>query len=329
MKLMYVIFYPKFKFIRVQPKKISSLLLDLEKSVLYNPEVDERAPGSPVNVARGNHLRPIDYEFSLLTEFAQMHKATIEVNTFSFQKCDSEIENLLNRKLVQLVSPHIASPDLCYWHDDNRFIVAKYFSNGSNFQEKGQEICSVLQGLAIKHSPDIGLAVNLHVKNYPDDGQLLMDLVAVSDANELDSKIVASTVSHQRSNNVDVVVIDDDELLSETLQIALRSRGHSVSVIPNGQRALEILSGDQIHRSIHPKVILLDLDLPGMSGSDLLRKIGLLPSADSIDVIVVSGRSSEEATLDVLSNGAVEFVQKPFSLPVLMQRVETRLGLSA
>ena len=78
-----------------------------------------------------------------------------------------------------------------------------------------------------------------------------------------------------------------------------------------------------------PKVILLDLDLPGMNGSDLLRRISKLPTADNTKVIVVSGRASEEATLDVLANGAVEFVPKPFSLPVLIQRVEYRLGMSA
>jgi signal transduction histidine kinase/ActR/RegA family two-component response regulator len=103
-----------------------------------------------------------------------------------------------------------------------------------------------------------------------------------------------------------ILVVEDEELLLEVFGEFLRGLGHDTVLAPNAEVAVREL---QCKR---PDVILLDVNLPGMSGLDFLQ----LPSTQAADVpvIAMSGRATEEQATECLRLGAVEFMGKPILL---------------
>jgi Response regulators consisting of a CheY-like receiver domain and a winged-helix DNA-binding domain len=110
-----------------------------------------------------------------------------------------------------------------------------------------------------------------------------------------------------------IFIIDDDAAINEMLRTALTKRGFSVVQAFSGTEALLALSKAQ------PDLVLLDLGLPGLSGEDVLPKLGTVP------VIVLSARASAEDKVSLLLGGAVDYVTKPFDLHELLARITVQL----
>ena len=110
-----------------------------------------------------------------------------------------------------------------------------------------------------------------------------------------------------------IFIIDDDVSINEMLRTALTKRGFSVVQAYSGTEALLALSKAQ------PDLVLLDLGLPGLSGEDVLPKLGTVP------VIVLSARASAEDKVSLLLGGAVDYVTKPFDLHELLARITVQL----
>ncbi len=110
-----------------------------------------------------------------------------------------------------------------------------------------------------------------------------------------------------------IFIIDDDVTINEMLRTALTKRGFSVVQAFSGTEALLAFSKAQ------PDLVLLDLGLPGLSGEDVLPKLGTVP------VIVLSARASAEDKVALLLGGAVDYVTKPFDLHELLARITVQL----
>ncbi len=110
-----------------------------------------------------------------------------------------------------------------------------------------------------------------------------------------------------------ILVIDDDIHIGNLLEEALTREGYGVSRAYSGTEALLQLERER------PDLILLDLMLPGLSGEELLPKITGVP------VIVVSAKTDVDHKVELLLEGAVDYVEKPFSLRELMARIAVRL----
>ena len=110
-----------------------------------------------------------------------------------------------------------------------------------------------------------------------------------------------------------IFIIDDDAAINEMLRTALTKRGFSVVQAFSGTEALLAFEKAQ------PDLVLLDLGLPGLSGEDVLPKLGNVP------VIVLSARASAEDKVALLLGGAVDYVTKPFDLHELMARITVQL----
>ncbi len=121
----------------------------------------------------------------------------------------------------------------------------------------------------------------------------------------------------------DVVVIDDDPILADLLTHALETRGYRVVCLGDGREALRRLTGPDRMRA---RLILLDVDLPEVNGFDVLRQLrrdGVLATSK---VIVLTVRSTEPEVLEALEQGAADHIAKPFSVPVLLQRVRRAIA---
>jgi DNA-binding response OmpR family regulator len=135
----------------------------------------------------------------------------------------------------------------------------------------------------------------------------------------------AAPVTQARSANftVDFAIVDDDPALTSLLTHALQSRGHQTAVFSDGTSAIAALGGSA--PQVRPAIILLDVSLPGMDGLAVLRSLARDGITDRSRVIMLTARSSESETLQALELGAHDHIAKPFSLPVLMQRVRRAL----
>ncbi|MBG6185216.1 DNA-binding response OmpR family regulator [Arthrobacter sp. CAN_A214] len=124
--------------------------------------------------------------------------------------------------------------------------------------------------------------------------------------------------------DVDVVVVEDDPLLSELLNHALTTRGYRFRHFTDGQVAAGELSGSP--PLLRSRVVLLDVDLPSLNGFGVLRQMAMTDNLTATRVIMLTAHSSEPDIVNALKLGAFDHVAKPFSVPVLMQRVRGALG---
>ncbi len=122
--------------------------------------------------------------------------------------------------------------------------------------------------------------------------------------------------------NAKILVIEDVPEMSQLVSLYLQKDGMTVTTASSGEEALEIVEKDL------PDLIILDLNLPGISGFDFLKRFRK-EYKTTIPVIIVSARDADEDIINGLDIGADEFVTKPFSPKVLVARVNSNLRRQA
>lgn len=120
-----------------------------------------------------------------------------------------------------------------------------------------------------------------------------------------------------------VYIVEDVEEMSSLISMYLEKSEIATKAFATAEDALE-----ELKKSALPDLIILDLNLPGMSGFEFL-KIFRETCDKAIPVIIVSARDADEDIITGLGYGADEFVTKPFSPRVLVARVEANLRRQA
>jgi len=116
-----------------------------------------------------------------------------------------------------------------------------------------------------------------------------------------------------------VLIVDDHPTMREAMRMVLADEGFAVDQAADGARALDLVASDR------PDVILLDLNIPGISGSDLLAALRATSATSGIPVIVVTAEE-EEGRRAAMQAGAQDYLTKPFSPRALVRTVERVLG---
>ena len=110
-------------------------------------------------------------------------------------------------------------------------------------------------------------------------------------------------------NNVNILIIDDDPKVSWILSEGL-GNGYCIDNARDGKEGLNKISKTpQLQR---PELVLLDIQMPGMSGIDVLEKIKGIDN--TIDVIMLSGHGDTKNIVESVRRGAAEFINKPFDV---------------
>jgi two-component system KDP operon response regulator KdpE len=109
-----------------------------------------------------------------------------------------------------------------------------------------------------------------------------------------------------------ILVVDDEPQIVRALRINLRARQYDVDTAPDGAAALRAAA----HH--HPDLVVLDLGLPDMEGTDVIRG---LRGWTSIPIIVLSGRADSRDKVDALDAGADDYITKPFGIDELLARI--------
>ena len=114
-----------------------------------------------------------------------------------------------------------------------------------------------------------------------------------------------------------VLVVEDDSTLRLGLTKALRSDGYRVVTAPTGQEGLDAVLAEP------PDLVILDVMLPGMNGSEVLESIRARDA--DLPIIMLTAKGEEEDRVRGLKGGADDYVVKPFGVAELLARVQAAL----
>jgi two-component system KDP operon response regulator KdpE len=117
-----------------------------------------------------------------------------------------------------------------------------------------------------------------------------------------------------------VLVVDDDPQILRTLRINLTAHGYRVVLAPDGGAALRAVADE------HPDVIVLDLGLPDMDGTDVIAGVR---GWTSVPIIVLTARTGAAETVQALDAGADDYVTKPFGMAELLARLRAAVRRAA
>lgn len=123
----------------------------------------------------------------------------------------------------------------------------------------------------------------------------------------------------EESRTRSVVLVEDDEDISETIKYNLEREGFRVRAAGTGEEALNLI----LDRP--PNLILLDLNLPQMSGLELCRRLRAEATTARVPVLMLTARADESDKVLGLNLGADDYITKPFSMRELIARVRAVL----
>ncbi len=110
-----------------------------------------------------------------------------------------------------------------------------------------------------------------------------------------------------------ILIVEDDPVLREALAETMTIAGHTYITAKNGKEALALI---ELH---HPAVLLTDIRMDGMDGNQLLDEIQR--KRPDLPVILMTAYSSVQDAVEAIRRGAVDYLQKPFSAQVLIEKI--------
>ncbi len=121
------------------------------------------------------------------------------------------------------------------------------------------------------------------------------------------------------ADSVTILVVDDEQKVRESVRAVLSDEGFDVAVAGDGPEAIEMCA------ALNPALVLLDVWMPDMDGIELLERLRC--TGNDVPVIVVSGHGNIEMAVKATRLGAVDFIEKPFSIDGLLSSVRRALNL--
>jgi two-component system phosphate regulon response regulator PhoB len=116
-----------------------------------------------------------------------------------------------------------------------------------------------------------------------------------------------------------VIVVEDERDMAGLIAARLKREGYQVELAYDGQEAVKKIRADV------PDAVLLDLMLPELSGTEVLRELRNDPRTAMVPVVILTAKSEEADVIVGLQLGADDYVTKPFSMSVLLARLEAVL----
>jgi two-component system sensor histidine kinase/response regulator len=120
-----------------------------------------------------------------------------------------------------------------------------------------------------------------------------------------------------------LLVVDDNEMNRDMLSRRLARDGYRVTTAEDGDQTLVLLQTERFD------LILLDVEMPGLSGFEVLQRIRQKYSLAELPVIMATARDTSQDMIVGFQNGANDYVTKPIDFPVLLVRIQTQLQLKA
>jgi diguanylate cyclase (GGDEF)-like protein len=126
------------------------------------------------------------------------------------------------------------------------------------------------------------------------------------------------------AEEADIVLVEDDPGLAELLLHAFTTNGYRARWFRDGEAAMELLHGPD--PALRARLILLDVNLPGQDGFSVLKRLTDGGVTRDSRVIMLTVQATEDSVVRSRDLGAIAYVAKPFSVPVLMRRIRGALN---
>lgn len=117
----------------------------------------------------------------------------------------------------------------------------------------------------------------------------------------------------------EILIVDDDRDVAQTIKIALQRRGFGVQIAYTGLEALRMLN------HYHPSLIILDVSMPGIDGLEVCRRVRNTPKIADMPIIFLTARGQDQDRIDGFRAGADDYLSKPFNLEELILRINAIL----
>ena len=117
-----------------------------------------------------------------------------------------------------------------------------------------------------------------------------------------------------------IIVADDDKDILDLVVFKLTQAGYDAVGVPDGVSALAAIEANP------PRLAILDVMMPGLSGMDVLRKVRANEATKDLDIILLTARSRDSDVDAGFAIGASDYVVKPFSPRELVHRVNALLA---
>jgi DNA-binding response OmpR family regulator len=119
-----------------------------------------------------------------------------------------------------------------------------------------------------------------------------------------------------------ILIVEDERDIADVTAYNLRKSGYDVALASNGRTALEAIAQKT------PDLVILDVMLPELSGTEVASRIRSNPATASLPIIMVTAKGEEVDQLVGLTVGADDYIAKPFSIKILQARIEAVLRRS-
>ena len=124
-------------------------------------------------------------------------------------------------------------------------------------------------------------------------------------------------VVENKDRNKDVLFVDDEKMVLEVGSLMLQKLGYSVLTASNGNEAIEIIKNNKI------ALVILDMQMPDMNGFEIYSKLKNINP--NVKILLASGYVGDYTEKDICNSGFDGFVQKPFNLKQLSEKIEYSL----
>jgi DNA-binding response OmpR family regulator len=123
----------------------------------------------------------------------------------------------------------------------------------------------------------------------------------------------------------EVIVVEDDPALAELLSFGLEARGYRFRQFRNGREALQTLKSLNTAGMAQPPLLLLDVDLPALDGYSIFDELER-DCPGKFRVVFTTVHGSETEQLRGLEAGAIDYLVKPISLRVALEKIRRWVG---
>jgi putative two-component system response regulator len=139
--------------------------------------------------------------------------------------------------------------------------------------------------------------------------------------NKMPVRISKNSIERENimENEQKIIFLVDDNRTNLTVGKEILKNHYKVYPIQSARVMFELLE------NVIPDMILLDIEMPEMDGYEAIKKLKIYPRSWDIPVIFLTAKTDAGSELKGLSLGAIDYVAKPFSAPLLLKRIENHL----
>ncbi|HEX2207241.1 MAG TPA: response regulator, partial [Longimicrobium sp.] len=249
-------------------------------------------------------------------------------------RCGHAVGDEVLARVARVLQKRFHAEDVVARWGGEEFVVGMYGMDRADGVQRLAEALEVLreEPFVAPDGETFSVTFSAGVAEFATDGHDLQSLYRAADAAMYEAKQAGrdrvlpsgwTPGSGEGPRTVDVLVVEDDPAIARLLQHALETRGLRHEWVSSGERASALLTGPS--PELRARVVLLDVDLPGLDGLGVLRLMARERMLERTRVIMLTVRTHEAEVVRALEMGAFDHVSKPFSVPVLLQRIRRAL----